>query len=56
MSSILRAFPEAFAARLEGTGGPLRPAVVPLVRDIAADGTVTYDERHLRKQLDWTYR
>jgi NADH-quinone oxidoreductase subunit F len=56
VSSILRAFPEAFAARLEGTGGSLRPAVVPLVRDIAADGTVTYDERHLRKQLDWTYR
>ena len=56
VSSILRAFPEAFAARLEGTAGPLRPAVVPLVKDIADDGTVTYDERHLRKQLDWTFR
>ena len=56
VSSILRAFPEAFAARLEGTAGALRPAVVPLVKDIADDGTVTYDERHLRKQPDWTYR
>ena len=56
VSSILRAFPEAFAARLEGTAGPLRPADVPLVKDIADDGTVTYDERHVRKQLDWTYR
>jgi NADH-quinone oxidoreductase subunit F len=56
VSSILRAFPEAFAARLEGTAGPLRPAVVPLIKDIADDGTVTYDERHLRKLPDWTYR
>jgi NADH-quinone oxidoreductase subunit F len=56
VSSILRAFPEAFAARLEGTAGPLRPAVVPLVKEIADDGTVTYDERHLRKQPDWTFR
>ena len=56
VSSILRAFPEAFAARLEGTAGPLRPAIVPLVKDISDDGAVTYDERHLRKQPDWTYR
>jgi NADH-quinone oxidoreductase subunit F len=56
VSSILRAFPEAFAARLEGTAGPLRPAVVPLVKDILDDGTVIYDERHIRKQPDWTYR
>ncbi len=56
VASILRAFPEAFAARLEGTAGPLRPAVVPLIKDIGDDGSVTYDERHLRKQPDWTYR
>ena len=55
MSSMLRAFPEAFAARLEGTAGPLRPALVPLIEDILDDGTVVYDERHVRKQPDWTY-
>jgi NADH-quinone oxidoreductase subunit F len=55
VSSLLRAFPEAFAARMEGTAGPLRPALVPLVEDILDDGTVVYDERHLRKQPDWTY-
>ncbi len=27
VSSILRAFPEAFASRMEGTAGPLRPAL-----------------------------
>jgi NADH-quinone oxidoreductase subunit F len=56
VSSILRAFPEAFAARLEGTAGGLRPVMVPLLKDILDDGTVIYDERHLRKQPDWTYR
>ena len=30
VSSILRAFPDAFAARLEGSAGALRPALVPL--------------------------
>jgi hypothetical protein len=55
VSSLLRAFPEAFAARMEGTAGPLRPALVPLVEDIRDDGTVVYDERHVRKQPDWTY-
>ena len=55
VSSLLRAFPEAFAARMEGTAGPLRPTLVPLVEDILEDGTVVYDERHVRKQPDWTY-
>jgi NADH-quinone oxidoreductase subunit F len=55
VSSILRAFPEAFAGRLEGSAGPLRPALVPLIEDILEDGTVVYDERHVRKRPDWTY-
>jgi NADH-quinone oxidoreductase subunit F len=55
VSSLLRSFPEAFAARIEGTAGPLRPALVPLVKEIYEDGTVLYDERHVRKQPDWTY-
>ena len=55
VSSILRAFPDAFAARLEGSAGPLRPALVPLIEDILDDGTVVYDQRHARKRPDWTY-
>jgi NADH-quinone oxidoreductase subunit F len=55
VSSILRAFPDAFAARLEGSAGPLRLALVPLIEDILEDGTVIYDERHARKRPDWTY-
>jgi hypothetical protein len=51
----LRAFPDAFAARLEGSAGPLRLALVPLIEDILEDGTVVYDERHARKRPDWTY-
>ena len=55
VSSILLAFPEAFVARLEGRAGPVRPVAIPLVKDIV-DGVVTYDERHLLKQPDGTYR
>jgi len=55
VSSVLRAFPDAFAARLEGSAGPLRLALVPLIEDILEDGTVVYDERHARKRPDWTY-
>jgi NADH:ubiquinone oxidoreductase subunit F (NADH-binding) len=55
VSSILETFPDAVVARLNGTAGPLRPAVIPLVKDIE-DGVVTYDERHTLKQPDWTYR
>ena len=47
VSSLLRSFPEAFAARIDGTAGPLRPALVPLVKEIYEDGTVLYDERHV---------
>ncbi len=55
VSSLLRAFPEAFAARMDGTAGPLRPALVPLIEDIREDGTVIYDERHAKKRPDWTF-
>lgn len=55
VSSILRRFPQDFAARLEGTAPPVADVLIPLVKDIAADGTVTYDERHARKQIDWTF-
>jgi hypothetical protein len=31
-----------------------RPVLVPKLVDVG-DGTATYDERHGRKQPDWTY-
>ena len=53
--SILRAFPEEFAAHLEGDcPRPRSDLVVPLIVDLA-DGVVTYDERQSRKRPDWTY-
>jgi NADH-quinone oxidoreductase subunit F len=52
VSSILRTFPEDVAARLEGTAPPLRNVVVPLVKDITADGVVVFDERHGNRRLD----
>ncbi len=55
ISSILRAFPEEFAAHLEGDCPRPRPdLIVPKIVDLE-DGEVTYDRRHLRKQPDWTY-
>ncbi len=55
VSSILRRFPEDVAAHLEGTAPPLRPVLVPLVKDITDDGVVVYDERHARKRPDWSF-
>jgi NADH:ubiquinone oxidoreductase subunit F (NADH-binding) len=56
VSSVLRTFPEDFAAHLEGPcpssrGGVPTPKVVDL-----ADGVATYDVDQDRKQPDWTYR
>ena len=55
VSSILRTFPEDVAARLEGVAPPLQSVLVPLIKDITDDGVVIYDERHARKQPDWSY-
>ena len=53
--SILRAFPEEFAAHLEGECPNLRPDLIaPKILDLAG-GVVTYDYHHLRKRPDWTY-
>lgn len=55
VASVLRAFPEEFAAHLEGRtcgGNAARP--MPKVVDLA-DGTATYDETFWRKRPDWTY-
>jgi len=54
ISSILRAYPDDFAARLDGRRPAPRTYPFPKIVDIA-DGVVTYDERQLRKRPDWTY-
>jgi NADH:ubiquinone oxidoreductase subunit F (NADH-binding) len=56
VSSVLRSFPEAVAAHLEGRARPPRRVpLVPLVKDITPEGTVTWDERHAAKRPDWTF-
>ena len=56
VSSILRAFPEEFAAHVEGDCPSHRSdLVVPKIVDLR-DGEVTYDEKQARKRPDWTYR
>jgi NADH:ubiquinone oxidoreductase subunit F (NADH-binding) len=55
ISSILREFPEEFALHLEGRCSvEPREIHVPKLIEVA-DGIATYDERHARKQPDWTY-
>jgi NADH-quinone oxidoreductase subunit F len=53
ISSLLREFPEDFAAELEGAA-PVEPVAPPKIIDIR-DGVALYDERQPRKQPDWTY-
>ena len=53
--SILRAFPEEFAAHLEGNcPNPRNDLIAPKIVDLAG-GVATYDEHHRRKRPDWTY-
>ena len=55
VSSILRAFPEEFAAHLEGECPRPRPDLIaPKIVDLT-DGRALYDERHRHKRPDWTY-
>ena len=55
VSSVLRLFPEDFAAHLERRARPLRSLLVPLIKDITDDGEVIYDEHHAYKLPDWTF-
>lgn len=55
VSSVMRAFPEEFAAHVEQHGCPLpdrRP--MPKIVDLV-DGVATWDESFWRKRPDWTY-
>jgi NADH-quinone oxidoreductase subunit F len=51
VSSILRRFPEDVTEFLEGRPASTRRVHVPLISDIAADGTVEYDTRHADRPL-----
>lgn len=57
VSSLLRAFPEEFAAHIEAHGCP-RPGSgdrpIPKLVDLTATGA-RYDEQYHRKRPDWTY-
>ena len=53
ISSLLRRFPEDFAAQLDGPSDAVE-LPVPKIVDIR-DGIAFYDERQSRKQPDWTY-
>jgi NADH-quinone oxidoreductase subunit F len=53
IGSLLREFPEEFAAHLEGA--PAAPGV-PIAKLVdIRDGVAIYDERQASKQPDWTY-
>jgi len=55
VASVLRAYPDDFAAHLEGDCGAHRAdLVVPKLVDLEG-GRAVYDERQARKQPDWTY-
>jgi NADH:ubiquinone oxidoreductase subunit F (NADH-binding) len=55
VSSILRTFPEEFAAHIEQHRCP-RPRQVPMPKLVdLRDGQATYDETFWRKRPDWTY-
>jgi len=55
VGSILRSFPEDFAAHLEGNcPSPRSDLIAPKIVDLV-DGTVTFDVHHRRKRPDWTY-
>lgn len=54
IGSILREFPEDFAARLEGRSPPARDYPIPLLDELEG-GRVTYNARQPNKRPDWTY-
>ncbi len=54
IGSLLRSFPEDFAAHLEGRCPAPRHITIPKILDFT-DGRVVYDERQEHKRPDWTY-
>jgi NADH:ubiquinone oxidoreductase subunit F (NADH-binding) len=55
VASILQAFPEEFEEHIALGHCPRpRPIPLPLIADLGG-GRVVYDDKHYRKQPDWTY-
>jgi NADH:ubiquinone oxidoreductase subunit F (NADH-binding) len=54
LESILEQFPEEFEAHLTGAAEPAEPVLISELLDIR-DGKAILDERHLRKQPDWSF-
>jgi NADH-quinone oxidoreductase subunit F len=54
LESIMEQFPEEFAAHLSGAAPATEPVLIAELLDIR-DGKAILDERHLRKQPDWSY-
>jgi NADH-quinone oxidoreductase subunit F len=54
LASIIEQFPEEMADHLSGARPPAEPELIAELLDIH-DGKAYVDERHRRKQPDWTY-
>jgi NADH-quinone oxidoreductase subunit F len=55
VSSILRSFPDDFAAHVHGECGLRHDLVLPKITDYRPGEGFTYDLNYVRKQPDWTY-
>ena len=54
ITSILANFQEEFQAHIDGTASPVEPMLIAELLDIR-DGEAIVDERHLKKQPDWSF-
>jgi NADH:ubiquinone oxidoreductase subunit F (NADH-binding) len=54
LSSILQHFPDEFDGHVSGAADPVPARLIAELLDIRG-GEAIYDERHRRKQPDWTY-
>ncbi|HEX2191635.1 MAG TPA: NADH-ubiquinone oxidoreductase-F iron-sulfur binding region domain-containing protein [Acidimicrobiales bacterium] len=54
LGSILEHFPAELADHASGARGPVEPVLIAELLDIRA-GKALFDERHRRKQPDWSY-
>jgi hypothetical protein len=54
VTSLVDRFGSVLDAHVDGSAGPVEPAIVAELTDVA-DGVATVDLRHGAKQPDWTY-
>ena len=55
VTSILREYPEDFAAHIDGTCRLQHDLQLPKMTDFSEDEGFTYDQTYHRKQPDWSY-